>query len=43
MTRAEIGSISIYMIHDVKEIDISPAGGGFQVVVTGHSHNPSVD
>ena len=36
------GPIYIYMIHDPKEIDISPAGGGFQVVVSGHSHQPAV-
>src|SRR5882724_1921325 len=30
---AEVGSISIYMIHDVKEIDLDPAAAGFQVVV----------
>jgi predicted phosphodiesterase len=30
------------MLHDVKEIEISPAGGGFRVVVRGHSHKPSV-
>ena len=39
----EIGDVSIYMLHDVKEIDISPSGGGFQVVVSGHSHKPSVE
>ena len=39
----EVGSISIYIMHDVKEIDISPAGAGFQVVVSGHSHKPSVE
>ena len=38
----EIGNVSIYMLHDVKEIDISPAGS-FQVVVSGHSHKPSVE
>ena len=38
----EIDSVSIYMLHDVKEIDISPAGG-FQVVVSGHSHQPSIE
>lgn len=38
----EVGDVSIYMLHDVKEIDISPSGGGFQVVVSGHSHQPSV-
>jgi hypothetical protein len=30
------------MLHDVKEIDISPSGAGFQVVVSGHSHQPAV-
>jgi putative phosphoesterase len=39
---AEVGSISVYMIHDLKEIDLSFAAG-FQVVVSGHSHKPSVE
>jgi putative phosphoesterase len=39
----EVGNVSIYMLHDVKEIDISPSGGGFHVVVSGHSHRPSVE
>ena len=38
----DIGSLSIYMLHDLKEIDISPAGT-FQVVVSGHSHKPAVE
>lgn len=37
----ESGGVSIYMLHDIKEIDISPAGN-FHVVVSGHSHKPSV-
>src|SRR5689334_14017397 len=39
----EVGDVSIYMLHDVKEIDVSPSGGGFRVVVSGHSHKPSVE
>lgn len=39
----EVGRISIYMLHDVKEIDMSPAGAGFHVIVSGHSHHPSVE
>jgi len=39
----EVGNVSIYMLHDMKEIDISPSGAGFQVVVSGHSHKPSVE
>jgi len=38
----EVGNTSIYMLHNLKEIDISPAGAGFQVVVSGHSHQPSI-
>jgi len=37
----EIDSVSIYMLHNLNEIDISPSGG-FQVVVSGHSHEPSI-
>ena len=40
---AEVGVVYIYMIHDLKEIDLSPAAAGFQVVVSGHSHKPSVE
>ena len=39
----EVGNVSIYMLHDVKEIDISPAGAGFQVVVSGHSHRSAIE
>ena len=38
----EVGSVSIYMLHDLKEIDLNPPGANFQVVVSGHSHRPSV-
>jgi uncharacterized protein len=40
---AEVGPISVYMIHDLKEIDLSPAAAGFQVVISGHSHKSSVE
>lgn len=39
----EVGVVNIYMIHDVKEIDLNPAAAGFHVVVSGHSHKPTVD
>jgi len=37
----EVGSILIYVIHDVAQLDIDPAGGEFRAVVFGHSHRPS--
>ena len=31
----------IYVIHDVKELDLDPVAGGFRIVVSGHSHRPA--
>ena len=39
----EVGAVNIYLLHNVKEIDLSPAATSFQVVVSGHSHKPSVE
>ncbi len=36
----EVGGTFIYVLHDLKELDISPATAGFRVVVSGHSHKP---
>ena len=36
----EIGSISIYVLHDLGRLDLKPGAAGFQVVVSGHSHVP---
>lgn len=40
--RVEIGGISIYAIHDLAELDIDLAAAGIRVVVSGHSHKPSI-
>lgn len=40
---AQVGVIYIYVIHDVNEMDLSPAAAGFHVVVSGHSHKPSIE
>ena len=40
---AVVEPVYVYMIHDLKEMDLSPAAAGFQVVVSGHSHKPSVE
>jgi putative phosphoesterase len=36
----QASGVSIYVIHDVAELDIDPVAGGFGVVVAGHSHRP---
>ncbi len=37
----EAGPATIYVLHDVHELDLDPAAAGFQIVVSGHSHQPS--
>jgi hypothetical protein len=39
----EVGAVKIYLLHNVKEIDLSPAASGFRVVISGHCHKPSVE
>jgi putative phosphoesterase len=36
----ELGGISIYVLHDVKDLDLNPDAAGFGVVISGHSHVP---
>ena len=38
-----LGEVCIYVVHDVQDLDIDPAGAGVQVVVCGHSHAPLVE
>ena len=40
---AEINRAFVYVLHDLKELDIAPAAAGFRVVVSGHSHRPLVE
>jgi uncharacterized protein len=37
-----LGGIFAYAIHDLKEIDLDPVAAGVRVVVSGHTHKPSV-
>ena len=36
----EVNETFVYVLHDLKELDIAPAAAGFRVVVSGHSHRP---
>lgn len=36
----ELGGISIYVLHDLAQLDLKPRAAGFAVVVSGHSHVP---
>jgi hypothetical protein len=37
-----VESVDIYIIHNVHDLDFNPSVAGFRVVVSGHSHIPSV-
>ena len=36
----EVGGISIYVLHNLAELDLKPDAAGFALVVYGHSHVP---
>jgi putative phosphoesterase len=36
----EIGSVSIYVLHDLARLDLKPEAAGFHAVIFGHSHVP---
>lgn len=36
----EVGAISIYVLHDLEQLDLKPEAAGFKVVISGHSHVP---
>ena len=38
----KVGVVKIHVLHDAKELDFDPRITGFHVVISGHSHRPSV-
>jgi putative phosphoesterase len=38
----QVEDVAIYVLHDIAELDLDPAAARFRVVVSGHSHKPSV-
>jgi putative phosphoesterase len=39
----KVGAVSIYLLHDLAQLDLDPAAAGYQVVVSGHSHKPAME
>jgi putative phosphoesterase len=39
----EIGDKLIYILHDLKRLDLDPAAAGFAAIISGHSHKPSIE
>ena len=38
----EIVQRRFYVLHDLNELDLDPAAGGFSAIISGHSHRPSI-
>jgi len=36
----ELGGVSIYVLHDLAQLDLKPKAAGFAAVISGHSHIP---
>ena len=34
---------TIYVIHDLGDLDLDPAAAGFDLVISGHSHQPKIE
>lgn len=39
----EFGGLSIYVVHEPVDVPADPAALGYDVVVTGHTHRPSIE
>jgi len=39
----ELAGATFYMLHDGNQLDLDPIAAGFSVVISGHSHKPSID
>jgi putative phosphoesterase len=39
----QVDEVFIYVLHDLAGLDLDPVAAGFQVVVAGHSHKPSIE
>ncbi len=38
----EVESVRIYVVHDIKDLDIDPVAESIQMVISGHSHLPAI-
>jgi putative phosphoesterase len=38
----EVGELLFYVLHEISQLDVDPVVAGFAAVVSGHSHQPSI-
>lgn len=41
--RLQFENVTVYVIHDIKALDLAPETEGISAVIAGHSHKPSVE
>jgi putative phosphoesterase len=39
----EVGEVFLYVLHELSLLDLDPKAAGFSAVVSGHSHQPSIE
>ena len=39
----EVGGVSLYVLHDLHELDLDPRAAGFAAIIAGHSHQPRLE
>jgi putative phosphoesterase len=39
----QVGEVFVYVLHNLAELNLDPVAAGFRVVVSGHSHRPSME
>ncbi len=39
----EFEGMHLYVLHDLEQLDLDPAGAGFATVISGHSHVPRIE
>jgi putative phosphoesterase len=39
----EVEQVRLYVLHDLMMLDLDPTAAGFQAVISGHSHQPSLE
>jgi len=39
----EFGGVSLYLLHNLAELDLNPGAAGFAAVLYGHTHQPKIE
>lgn len=42
-TAVQVENATFWVLHDLNQLDLDPAAGGFRAVISGHSHKPKIE